>query len=335
MAGATARVLNVPRAFRRKLFDLISAADCPERFLAELGHTVGMTDDLRAVPQIEGEEWRKVIRLAPAIWARKGEHEVLRDIVRMLVKARSWIGDWHSLAWVTGSLLPIIGTASLTAGAKRTVMHVEDFDGTLNRDLTMDALDIVRGIGEQIDVVFAAFIENWDNLFRWDVDGDATISGNQLLLDGSLADASATTVDPGPWADRALFTSVLGIDSTAELRMRIRETGVAHYEARLTQGPGPNNVVLARSGIPVATATYGIPDVTTTNIIAQMATFPTMGPGVAVQIIIDGTTVINYIDATPIAGPGGASFEAKSGNGGVVSWFDVLDVPPEIRTIPV
>lgn len=338
VATVVARLFSVPRARRAQLFDLISALDCPVRFLEELAATVGFTRELRASTYPEGEEWRAIITFAPAIWESKGEHETLRDIIRAFVGARSWIGDWHNFRTQAGvSTFPFFGTTVWTSnGDWVSNIHVEDRDAVLDRNRTVDALDVVRNGGEVLEVTFIEFLENWDNLFRWTIVGAATLGTQVLDLDGTAAAASATTAEGSTRTDRwteVHYNSLLRITSGDSVRFRFRDDLAGDfYEVRLDEGGAAGNVELFRGAASVAVGTHGIPSFATKAILLTVLTVDLV-TGIQIEVLIDGTSVITHTDATP-AGTGEAGFRVDAGNIARCEWFEVVPANPDTRTVP-
>ena len=263
MSVAHNRVRQVLVARRQALFDLVSSRDVPDRFAAELASVVGFTNDLRLSTRItDPAEWRRVIELAPQIWQNKGAHEAYRDMVRAFAGARSWIGDWFSFRTVVGStVLPWFSTQSATLnGHYWTELHVEDLNDDLDQDLVADAVDLVRPIGERVNITFTLFIENWDNLFRWAVTGDATVDSHALTLDATSAAASVESdTDESLW-DHVTYNALVYVATGGTLSFSFRDDGGGGvYRLDMDQGVAAANIELFRDGGSVATGTTPLP----------------------------------------------------------------------------
>lgn len=340
ITDAYSRVRAVTQERMVRLFDLMSSRDCPAQFLDGLASVVGFSPDLKLSTYIDGDDWRSVIDMAPTIWAAKGGHETYRSIILAMTQARAWIGDWFSFRTVAGtSLFPWFGTAALpVAGDWWTEIHVEDADGALDRDLAMAALDIVRPIGERLNVTFVSWVENWDNLFRWAYTGDATVATNALTLAATavvdaqvLSDPAAGTV---AW-DEVFYHAILLLESAKMVSFLFRHDGAASfYQLDIDQGAGPNNIELWRNGVSVAAGTAVVASTSTTFL--RVSTTSLITGALVIDVGVNGVAgIINYTDAAPLA-TGNVGWLASAVAGGAtheVQWFEIVPENAETRTL--
>lgn len=354
ITNAMARVRRIHDVRAEQLGRLLDPALVPLRFLAELAEdhgfdaTLEVTSHINALPGAEAV-WRRLLDVARRdVWDTKGTHECARLLVRALTGARSSLLDWHSLgtfgalltATTVGSrmILPWVGTAGIAdAGQYRTQVHVEDFDGALDRDLVEKALKAVRPWDERWDVTFVHMVENWrDGLFgRWSDAGTVADTDNVLALGPDASNASEvvlTSGTPSGWT-HAQFVAVCQWGSAgAELRFGFRRASAsALYELRMTQGVSSPNVALYRSGVSVATATHGIP--LDAAVIVQVLTFPLASGSLEIQVWIDGVLDITYTDSSPLSAGAVSWTVPASGGDASVQWFEVLPGNAETRTM--
>ena len=262
MAQAFNRIERVLTASAFNLQDLLDGRLVPDAFAKELASVVGFSDDLRIAGRVvTPADWRRMIQLAPTIWSNKGGHDVIRDVVRALAAARTWIGDWFGLRVVAGvTVFPWLMAESIVdSGEYWTEFHVEDADATLDLDFAADAFDLMRAIGERFNLTFVRMVENWDELFRWvDLDtGVSTVSGNILTLDATSDPIMLEwSVAPTLWTD-VVYNALVHVADGGTLTFRFRgEEGGDAYEVALTHGGTPD-VDLLKDGGSVATGTAG------------------------------------------------------------------------------
>ncbi len=120
---------------------------------------------------------------------------------------------------------------------------------------------------------------------------------------------------------------------TAEIRVRDDDAG-AYYGIRITQGLGPGNIALLRSGPVVVTAAFGVGF--DTNILVHVETSPVAG-GVQIDVHINGTLVISHTDAVPLV-PGAVRLIARRFAVGFVDaftihWWEAVPIPVERRIL--
>lgn len=341
LAEVVARAGNVTRTLAQDLFSLMSASDCPARFLSELATVVGFDDTLRVSGYPQGVDWRRIIDLAPSLWRAKGDHETLRDVVRAFTGARAWIGDWFSFRTVAGTTIwPWFSTFSVAVnGDWWTEVHVEDVDGALDRDLAEDALALVRAGGEVKHLTYAHYVENWDALDRWTDRAAAgwSVSGQELALDSTAgaawvretyANGAGYTVQWDHCTYNALFRP--GVGDT--VRFRCRDDLAADFlEVRITQGSGVSNVLLLRGGVPFSSGTHAVA-ADPHHTLLSVRTLPLGGGGIEVHVALNGHLVVVGTDPAPPA-PGAVEWRVEGGSTLVVEWFEVLPGNAETRTI--
>jgi hypothetical protein len=253
-----ARVNTVIRARAKQLMDLMSSRRCPDEFVHELGSVVGLSDDLPLTEYLTTpDQWRAAIDAASVVWKEKGSQPATRNLVRFLTAgARHSIIDWFGYRTLAGlSGFPWYGTSD--DGEYITHIHVEDADGSLDRDAAMTAIETNLNIGEQAVVSFVHFMENFHELWRWTQAGNVTLGTNRVTL--SPGEIGMTGVDTSGW-DAAAHVWIAYIDTadTASFAFRWNDTTDDGYFVSITQGPatGTGLVELWRSiaGVPASVA---------------------------------------------------------------------------------
>ena len=317
-----------------------NADECPERFLSEQSWNVVVTDDLGVHGRLAtATDFRRVIKNAPAIWASKGQHDAIVDAIRIFARARSWVGDWHNFVTVAGtSVFPYFATPPISTGGEWvSSVHVEDFDGALDRDLVMDALELVKNTGEDLRVVFVDYVESWENLYRWQnqSSGGVTLGEHYVDLDSSVVSPAFIRTSAGDFSgwDHEIMNSLVRLGAGESISFRCRDDGTDYYEVTLTEGAGPTNVTLNQSGAGLTSGTRAIP--VDATVLLTVVVRP-VASGDEIEVVVNGTPVINFVDTTPRseAADRGVSFRASGGDAPRVEWFDAMAYGAETRTLP-
>lgn len=339
-----ARIRNVYRAQVAGLPDLKDPGRVPSRFLGWLGSNVGLDSAVplaRALGTIDPADiaiWRRVIPQAVRLWQSKGTHEGYRNALRAVTGARAWHGDWFSLRDVTDSgLVPAFLTGDpsdpLDSGAYRQQVHVEDIGGTLDRELAVLALAMVRQAMERVDVSFVHFVEFWaDGLVRWtDAGTVAVLDGDDNLSIGPGASSIAMDMGtiPESWT-HAVHTAVLSLTgaTTGVASFRFHDDGAgAYYEVELNPA---GTLRLLRDGVSVATGSFGLP--VNRVVLLRVYVWPNVN-GTAVSVELDGATIAYYDDTTPRP-PAGISWRVAAGTTVLaLAYYEVSPGNPEIVTM--
>ena len=348
ITNTMARLRAITDVQQMRLFDLLSAEDCPDRFVHELAAHYGFDDVLEVWTDVQDRAdavdiWRRVVQFAATeLWSTKGEHNVTTNVLRLFCQCRSFVGDWFSFRTVLApAAFPWFATAAIAVdGQYWTEVHVEDWDGALDRDLAEHSLDLIRGQGERFNITFVDGIENWRNGWgRWTrTSGTAEIdtdNGTVMVLGPDAASASVidmTAGDQTGW-DAEVYNAVISIPTGSSLRWQVRSSAAAHYEVRLVQGVAANNVRLYRTGANVASGTHGIP--ADTDMVISLQTMPGVGTTGTVLVVVNGTVLITYVDAAflPTVAQSVQWSVAAGTDVATVVWWEAIGATPEQRTI--
>lgn len=341
LVGAVTRALNVHEAQRGALPDLLDPTTCPDAFLPDLAHTLGLTNETRLRAHYESANdpaaWRQIIALLPEIWKAKGDHETTRRIVRAACGARCFIGDWHHLRLVLDAAeFPFYAAAAVAVGGEYwTEVHVEDRDGTLDRDRCEDALALVRPLGERFNLTFVDALENWaEGLGRYTMGGTYALDAEEHFLslgpDGAVrSEAILTGGTTAAW-DHETYNCIARVAAGSIFDFNVRYAGGAWtgYTAVLNLAAG--SVQLARNAIVVATSVGApAPDA---DARVTLTTSP-VGGGLQIDVWVDGAHRISHLDAAPLAAGTVRLWVPIAGGSAEVAWWEAIPGAPETRII--
>ena len=161
------------------LMSIVDSNLCPDDVVHHLLPIVGFTDDVMAgaLATLSVKDTRKIIPLAVPMWRRKGSAQGIEQMLRAFTGKNVVIRDyfwWKS--WLDGECL--IGTewggADLCLvddpggpdhAEYTTDITVMDEDGTLNRELVLALLRLVRPSSERFSIRYIDLLD----IFRWDL----------------------------------------------------------------------------------------------------------------------------------------------------------------------
>jgi phage tail-like protein len=154
------------------LYELYDPDHTPAMFLDSLLTMVGWNKATRAIKeQLTENEKRRLIDIGAKFWLLKGIKEGLIDIFRIFTGKSILIRDYFDFRVILGedyfegydwSLVDVWGENALD-------VEIMD-DGTLNRPLTVTLMELLRGMGEQFNIIYMDFLETWDLAFgSWHV----------------------------------------------------------------------------------------------------------------------------------------------------------------------
>jgi hypothetical protein len=278
---------------------------------------------------------------------------VVRQSVAAFAEARISLFSWHDL--VTSFAYPApafpwvmtYATGDPTWGEYYTAAHVEDIDGALDLQMTIDAIDLLRSSGEVIELTECRYIENWDDIHRWQHNAFAELPGQYLRLSnlGFVRETYAyengwSTSGSSAWDDVA-YRALVHIFAGSTFSFRFRDNnGGSYYDLQIDQS-GANNVRVNRIAALMGQTTVAIPqgDFSTSprlfHTFVEVQTTTLATGDLEITVVIDGAPVLTVTDpaATPPLGAGDVRMSA-SGGYVEVDWFEVMQQTPTITTIP-
>jgi phage tail-like protein len=171
------------------------------------------------------DQLRKLLLLAIPIWKEKGSEKGLLSAIRLLVAVNPLLFNWffHNLIideavigeeW-GGTDLWILNNEEGNVEPFESRIMVFD-DGTLDRDLLLNVINLFRIPSERIDVTYHPFLEDFDLDFgQWNVQGNTP----GLIVNEGIGEIRPTSA---PWLlDSSPVTSSLAGYSTRVKLKRI------------------------------------------------------------------------------------------------------------------
>jgi len=173
---------------------LWSVTECPDEYLQYLKRIVGWTSQLdRITSQLSFDELRRLISISGRLWKLRGAESTVTDVIGYATGARCRTWSWFDFRWVLDETVLeeahqgrdswIIGTDE----QQESNLRVVD-DGTLNRDLVIELMKLLRATGERWEITYLAFLD----LFLTDSDDtqwtkSVADSPSLLVQDGVLS----------------------------------------------------------------------------------------------------------------------------------------------------
>lgn len=197
--------------------DLWSITDYPDDYLQYLKRIVGWTPDLDGITEdLSATDLRRLIASSIPLWKTRSTETAIIGILNVLVPARARIWNWFDLRWILD--LTIIaeehqGRDSWLLGdagvREMNVRVVDNPQGTVNKTLIKDVLNLMRPCGESFEIIYLRFLDQFevdDDLTQWEERGVALTTppvvedGFLKLLDSSQEEGLYTDVeDASEW----------------------------------------------------------------------------------------------------------------------------------------
>ena len=159
-----------------KIFDikkLWSVTEIPDEFLQFLKNIVGWTNEpitKRVTDGMDDFTLRRLISLSIPLWKNRGPEDTITDILQALTGERVRIWNWFDLRWVLDVTAmgedhqgrdPFVLELP-TEGSDEYFMNVRIMDsGSLDRDLVVNVVKLMRPTGERIEVSFLDFLDQF------------------------------------------------------------------------------------------------------------------------------------------------------------------------------
>jgi phage tail-like protein len=206
--------------------DLWSVTDCPDEYLQYLKRIVGWTPDLDSITDgLSYDQLRRLIAVSVQLWKKRGSENTMTDLLRLLTGKRTRLFNWFDLRFILGEieleydnegldpwLLDLDGDPNNSPYYSH--LQIVD-DGTLDRDLVKSILNLMRAMGERIDITYVLLIDLFDaptDSSQWQQNNGSSMSVNNGLLtlsdDTSVEDITTAVANSTAWADYVGFARI-------------------------------------------------------------------------------------------------------------------------------
>jgi len=213
---------------------LWSVTECPDEFLQHLKRIVGWTPNLDKITEgLTYTALRRLIAVSVPIWKTRSTETSIIDALYTIVPGRARLWSWFVLRWV----LDITIISEEHQGRDPWVLAIQDQywmnvrivdnpEGTANRQLIKDMLNLMRPCGERFEIVYLHFLDlfeedgdltQWSQVVSEPLVTDPVVSGGKLqLLDTSQAEKLWSDVDnPELWDGCMVSARMKGSTSAA------------------------------------------------------------------------------------------------------------------------
>lgn len=236
------RFLEGPQALwndtHNKIFsikDLWSITDCPDEYLQYLKNIVGWTKELDSITSgLDDDTLRRLIHASVPLWQSRSSEQSYSTVINLIFSERSRVWNWFDFRWITGEtfmgeqrqgidpwLLAFPGTP-LNREYWTTIRVVDP--GVSNRQALVDVLDLMRPMGERLNIVYLLFLDKFDvadDLNQWLDLASTWTTDNAIVEDGKLklSDTDkqgvlSSVTDSENWVDYVVSARVRGTAST-------------------------------------------------------------------------------------------------------------------------
>lgn len=315
MLGPVGLVDDYLDARTRKLSNLLDPSTCPDTVVAHLAAIVGVGLDLGAANAASTAELRKLIPVAVSLWKVKGTRWSWRSICAALAGSRALILDWFYLRTVTGNparvhVLPGPGGAvgsSYDYPEHVTDLWIHDPDGNAPIALLARFLDVLRGVGERINLRAANMVDDLGaGAAKWTGSGAGSSSYDAATWELSTLGIYELEADldglEDTWSDyRATFR--LRVTAAGVLRFYY-ESAALHYHVAIDQVANTVELFRVIGGVPTSVG------VASTSIVGAFDYMWSVevweAAGTVIKVIKDGLVLIQITDNTvgrPAQGP--------------------------------
>lgn len=323
-----------------KTFDIIDdlsntfiPAKCNPVILPYLAAQVGFGPDLSGIiANLNTITLRRLISLAVTMWKEKGTPAGLKGIIRGMTGISPEYLDWFDMRWIVGETEIgesgggtdswMIGGLSSEYDEYVSLLSLMD-DGTLDRQLLLDLVGLVRPVSEYIEISIFDFLDVFGGGSRrkWStyVGAPAVVESEKLVVtDGTIEIPLITVVDPLLMED--YYVSVLATFSESVLVIHIYANESKYYEVKVSPyGVGGSwHSVLTRFDTDGETvlATEEIPD--GMDIVQDYpytieVSARNQGTDTRIFVSVDNVYVIDVIDSSATFNKGGVRIGAEIG----------------------
>lgn len=177
----------------KDLWDLTKIED---EFLPFLKNIVGWTSDLSDITDaLDSVQLRKLIGTSIPLWRERGPEDTIIDVIQLVTAAKARIWNWFDFRWVLDEteiseehegrdpwIIDLPGPPA--SDEYRSNLRVVD-DGTLDHELVVNLVKLMRASGERIDISFITFLD----LF--------SIVGDDILFDQSETGTILPIIEDG------------------------------------------------------------------------------------------------------------------------------------------
>lgn len=166
---------------------LWSVTECPDEYLKYLKGIVGWTSELDHITyDLSYGELRRLIAISGRLWKLRGPEDTIIDVIKFATGARCYYLNWFDFRWVldeTGfgeqddPYNPWIVSApeeGETGDERVSNLRVVD-NGSLNRELVINLVKLMRAAGERWEITYLGFLDRFiedEDTTQWEVPED-------------------------------------------------------------------------------------------------------------------------------------------------------------------
>lgn len=185
-------------AIQAKIFaikDLWSIVSVDNAYLPYVKRIVGWTKETDSITEsLDNNTLRRLIATSVALWKKRGPEDALDDILLLTTNARLKLYNWFDYRWITAETEILedrkgydswmIGSPGSSEYAEYTsVIRIVD-DGTLDTDLVVNIVKLMRACSERWEIYYIKFLD----LFISDADNSQwTYFNNTLTVSDGTA----------------------------------------------------------------------------------------------------------------------------------------------------
>lgn len=333
------RFLQGPQAIWEREQDAIFAmrtlwdvANVDDKFLPYLKNIVGWTGDLTNITDaLDSDTLRRLIATSVSLWKKRGPEDTTIDVIQLVTQAQCRIWNWFDFRWVLGEtglgveregadpwMIELPGPPDMDE--YRSNLRIVD-DGTLDRELVINLVKLMRATGERVEVSYIDFMDlftvDGDDA-KWTVPMGTLVieDGTAKLEDDSQEELALVDHEPSTWAEYVLFGRVKGTSTGGDFGIAFYQdaTGDNGYYATLDILANRINVV-RKVGV-VLTVVGSV------SYVSHGTLYADVYYGLKVQVIREGSTnrIKVYVDGDEIINMTHAYYD--SGTVGI--WHDQL-----------
>lgn len=158
--------------------NLWSIEDCPDEYLQYLKWIVGWTSELESITYgLSYDELRRLIAISGRLWKLRGTEDTIIDVLKFATGARCRYWNWFDYRWIVDETImseehdghdpwmtALPDPASAGAEYESTLRIVDN--GTLNKDLVVNLMKLMRAAGERWEIFYLGFLD------QFIIDGD-------------------------------------------------------------------------------------------------------------------------------------------------------------------